>query len=162
MSTIQFVTTLQRKDPRPPVYVVVPGQLVRDWHLAGTTVVEGAANGRPIGRRTLKAWGKGRADWFFELTAAWCSAAGAAVGDEVTVSLQAADVSLAPELETTLGQDPDLASAWTALSRRLQRELSEHVRAARTASGRQRRAEQVAARVGSARLLSQDASSRRA
>jgi len=149
MSTISFVTTLQRKDPRLPLYVVVPGALVCDWQLAGTTVVDGVVNGQSLGRRTLKAWGKGSPDWFFDLPKAWCSAAGLTTGDPVTVSLQRADMTLPPELEQALARSPELASAWRALPPRWQRELSEHVRSAKTANGRLRRAGHVVSRITS-------------
>ena len=49
---------LQRKDPRLPMYVVIPNRYVQSWNLSGTTVIEGTANGFPLGRRTVKAWDK--------------------------------------------------------------------------------------------------------
>lgn len=47
-SSLFFQAPLQRKDPRLPVYVVVPHAKVAPWGLAGTTVVEGAVNGEAL------------------------------------------------------------------------------------------------------------------
>jgi hypothetical protein len=46
---VEVSTQLQRKDPRLPVYVVIPGRYVQPWDLSGTTVIEGTANGIPFG-----------------------------------------------------------------------------------------------------------------
>jgi hypothetical protein len=66
---VRLSAQLQRKHPRLPVYVVIPGREVKPWSLAGTTVIEGTANGIACGPRNIKAWNKGSDDWFVEFTA---------------------------------------------------------------------------------------------
>jgi hypothetical protein len=141
---VRVTTRLQRKDPGLPVYVVIPGRHLRPWGLAGTTVVEGSANGRALGRRTIKAWGKGSDDWFVELTAPFCRTACLTVGDRVVLALRLADASVPEELQRELSQDRRVASAWRALSERGRRDAGERIRAARTAATRQRRAAAIA------------------
>jgi hypothetical protein len=63
--SIALLAKLQRKGPELPVFVVMPGKAVAPWKLAGTTVLEGTAQGQDCGRRTLKAWGKGSDDGFW-------------------------------------------------------------------------------------------------
>ncbi len=55
---VRLTARLQRKDPRLPVYVVISADHLKSWALAGTTVVEGSANGVDFGRRNLKAWAR--------------------------------------------------------------------------------------------------------
>jgi hypothetical protein len=126
-----------------PVYVVIPGRVVAPWKLAGTTVVEGSANGHSFGRSNIKAWGKGSEDWFLEFTAPFCKAARLNVGDAVKLKVGLADTSLPSELEAVLARSKSQARAWSNLSDRQRREASEHVRAAKTEVGRQRRADAV-------------------
>jgi hypothetical protein len=109
---VQLSTQLQRKDPRLPVYVVISGRHVQPWGLAGTTVIEGTANGHPFGRRTIKAWGKGSGDWFLEFTTPFCETARLNVGDRVVLELQLADASTPKELESILSKSKGLAAAW--------------------------------------------------
>lgn len=137
---VKVCARLERKDPRLPVYVLIPARRVDRWRLAGTTVIEGTANGWPFGRRTIKAWGKGSGDWFVEFTASFCSSAGLNVGDHVALALRLADASTPVELENILARDRNLAVAWQALSDRQRRDAGEHVRAAKTPATRQRRA----------------------
>ena len=61
-----------------------PSALAR-WKLEGTTIVEGALNGTPFGRRSLKHWDDER--WFVELRKDWCRKAGIAPGDRVELVL---------------------------------------------------------------------------
>ena len=144
---VRFTTPLQRKDPRLPVYVVIPGARLKPWSLTGTTVIEGSANGVAIGRRNIKAWGKGSDDWFVEFTAPFCKTARLAVGDEVALELQLADASTPPELETLLTGNQRLAAAWQALSESARRDACEQVRAAKNEATRQRRAATLAAKL---------------
>jgi hypothetical protein len=138
-----LTSKLLRKDPSLPVFVVIPGRVVAPWKLEGTTVVEGSANGHSFGRRNIKAWGKGSDDWFLEFTAPFCKAAGLNVGDAIKLNLILADTSLPPELEGLLADAKAHARSWSKLSERQRREASEHVRAAKTEAGRQRRAAAV-------------------
>ena len=144
---VQISTQLQRKDPRLPVYVVIPSHHLKPWGLTGTTVIEGSANGYPFGRRTIKAWGKGRDEWFIEFTAAFCKTASLQVGDRVDLEIQLADTSTPQELESILSQSKSLEAAWLALSERERRDAGEHIRAAKAPATRQRRAGSVAQRL---------------
>jgi hypothetical protein len=146
--TVRLSTRLLRKDPRVPVYVVIPGRHVQSWGLAGTTVIEGTANGFPFGRRTIKALGKGSDGWFVEFTAPFCKTAGLNVGDVVALELQLADASTPKELESLLSKNKKLTAAWQALSERERRDIGEHIRAAKAEATRERRAALVAERLG--------------
>jgi hypothetical protein len=142
---VRLTTRLQRKDPRLPVYVVIPANSVKGWALAGTTVVEGSANGVAFGRRNIKAWGKGSTDWFIEFTAPFCKTAELAVGDEIAVELQLADASTPAELLGLFEGNTRLAAAWAALSDSARRDAGEHIRAAKSPATRERRAAAVIA-----------------
>ncbi len=146
-SEVTLSTRLQRKDPRLPVFVLIPGRCVRAWKLTGTAVIEGSANEHSFGRRTLKAWGKGTDDWFMEFTTPFCETAGLSVGATVRLSIRLADASTPPELERILWQSQDLNAAWSALSERQRREAREHIRATRTQATRERRAAAIAERL---------------
>lgn len=147
MKVLRLAAFLQRKHPRLPVYVVIPGSKVKPWSLTGTTVVEGSANGVDFGRRNIKAWGKGSDDWFVEFTAPFCEAAGLAVGEELKLELRLADASTAPALATLLASDKRLAAAWLSLSDSARRDANEQVRAAKNETTRQRRAAAFASRL---------------
>lgn len=140
---------LQRKDPRLPVFVVIPAKVVSSWKLTGTTVVEGTANGYSFGRRTIKAWGKGVDSWFIEFTAPICKAAGLEVGKPVDLEFQVADTATPREIEVLLSASTALSRAWAGLSDRERREACENVRAGKSAATRQRRAEAVVGALGS-------------
>lgn len=144
---MRLSTRLKRTHPSLPVYVVIPGRYVQAWGITGTTVIEGAANGVSFGRRTIKAWGKCSDDWFVELTAPFCKAAGLKVGDRIALDLQIADASTPPELAQILSRTKSLGAAWLALSDRERREAAEHVRAAKAPATRERRAAAIAARL---------------
>ena len=141
---VRVSTRLQRKDPRLPVYVVIPDRHVQPWGLTGTTVIEGTANGFPFGRRTIKGWGKGNHDWFVEFTAPFCKKARLNVGDRVVLELQLADASTPKELESILSNSKDLAASWLACSERERRDAGEYIRAARAQLTRERRAASIA------------------
>ena len=135
-----LTSKLLRKDPRLPVYVVIPGKAVASWKLTGTIVVEGTANGHSFGRRNLKAWGKGTDDWFLEFTAPFCQAAALAEGDSLALVFSPADESPPEEIESLLRSSKALSKAWSSLSDSQRRDASEHVRAAKTPATRERRA----------------------
>lgn len=143
-SKVNVSTRLERKDPRLPVYVVIPGRHVKLWHLARTTVIEGTANGFSFGRRTIKAWGKGSDDWFVELTSSFCKTAQLNVGDRVVLELQPADASIPVELENILSKNKGLTASWRALSDSQRRDASEYIRAAKAQVTRERRATSTA------------------
>ncbi len=139
--TLRFTSTLARKDPRLPVYVVLPHAIVAPWGLQATTIVEGTANGHALGRRTLKRWDASpQSPWFLEFTAPWCKAAGVTVGDALEVVLTRASTEVPAELQALLAQAPTLATAWQGLSDAVQRTAMEHVRAGKSTATRERRA----------------------
>lgn len=147
-TTIKVTTQLQRKHPSLPVFVVVPGKLVQPWALVGTTMIEGTANGKAFGRRTIKAWGKGIDDWFVEFTAPFCKNAGLNVGDSIALELRLADTSTPEELATLLAQSKSLTAAWQALTERERRETSEFIRAGKAPATRAKRAVTIAEKLG--------------
>jgi hypothetical protein len=136
---LRTTVLLQRKDPRLPVFVVLPAQVVEPWSLTGTTIIEGTANGSPMGRRTIKAWGKGTGDWFVEFTAAFCAKAGLSVGDRFELELEIADMSEPQELRQALVASKELSAAWSVLSAAEKRNAAEHIRSAKTQQTRARR-----------------------
>lgn len=141
MQAISIQAQLQRKDPRPPVYVVVPFADVEPWRLTGTTVVEGSANGHDFGRRTLKRWSSAaEADWFLEFTAPYCKLAGIAVGDRLELRLQLAGNEPPLELAALLREDAALRAAWEGLSDAARRAGQEHIRTAKSPATRVKRA----------------------
>lgn len=138
---LRFSAPLQRKDPRLPVYVVVPHASVAHWQLGGTTVVEGTVNGRATGRRTIKRWDASpQSDWFVEFTAPFCQRAGIAVGDSLEIQFVVAQAGPPAELAAALGQAPAAQAAWRGLSEARRRAIGEHVRAGKSAATRERRA----------------------
>lgn len=140
-SSIDLQVVLQRKDPRLPVYIVIPHASVAPWELAGTTVVEGSVNGHEWGRRNIKRWdASARSDWFLELTAPFCKAASIGVGDRLDVSLQLASTDMPAELASLLDQEPALRTAWEQQSAYTRRTSQEHVLQAKSAATRERRA----------------------
>lgn len=144
---LQFVAVLQRKDPRLPVFVVVPHAQVEPWSLAATTVVEVTVNGHEAGRRTLKRWDSSpRADWFVEFTAPFCRTAGIDPGDKLWIDMQLARTDVPPELEVLLADNQAL-SAWSDLSTAGRRSIMEHVQAAKSPATRERRAAQAIERL---------------
>ncbi len=140
---LRLIADLQRKDPRLPVFVVIPGSLLAPWRLAATSIVEGTANGHAFGRRTLKAWGKGSDDWFIEFTAPFCKTSALQPGDRFVLELALADMSMPEELQRALRADQRLEAAWLSLSASEQRQAGEHVRAARSEAARERRAASI-------------------
>jgi hypothetical protein len=136
---LRTTVLVQRKDPRLPVYVVLPAQVVEPWGLTGTTIVAGTVNGSPMGRRTIKAWGKGTGDWFVEFTAPLCARAGLSVGDRLELELEIADTSEPQELRQALAASKELSAAWSVLSTSEKRNAAEHIRSAKTQQTRARR-----------------------
>jgi hypothetical protein len=91
--TIQVESTVERKDPSLPRFVVVPDDAVAAWELEGTTIVEVDVQGTALGRRSLKRWPE-RGGWFFDLTEAQARRAGVDVGEGVVVELARASTEL--------------------------------------------------------------------
>lgn len=136
----RFSATVLRKDPSLPRYVVLPNGAVDSWELTGTTVIEVSADGVALGRRSLKRWSPGADAWFFELTEDHCRRAGIDTGDTVRFELGRADETPPPEITGLLESDPAARARWNGLTAAARRSLSEHVRAGRRPTTRQRRA----------------------
>ena len=132
--------TVERKHPSLPRFLVVPGDAVASWGLEQTTVVEVELDGTPIGRRSLKRW-PDRDGWFFDLTEAQARKGRVDTGDAVRVSLRLASTALPRELSALLASDARARATWDALTEARRRMLAEHVRSARRAATRRRRAE---------------------
>jgi len=88
-----LLSELLRKDSSFPEYVVISDRHLSHWHLAGTSVIEGNANGFPFGRRTIKSWGKESNNWFVEFTSAFCKKAKLSMGNLVSPKIKLADES---------------------------------------------------------------------
>lgn len=143
MSTLRFRTELQRKDPGLPVFIRIPGEVVAPWKLAEWRTVEGALNGHPFGRRTIKDWGKDSPDWFVDLLKPFLEATGLKPGDTVEVELRLADMTMPPEMAGRMESDADFARAYEALIPNHKRKAVEHYLEAKTPAGRTARLEKI-------------------
>ncbi len=146
METVRFDAVVKRKNASLPRFVVVPPEFVAPWRLQGTTVVEVTLGGAILGRRSLKHWGKGRDCWFFDLTEAQCRRAGVETGDDAPVELRQASTDLPRELRSLLESNASAKVVWDSLTRARQRMLAEHVRGAKQAETRRRRATRALAK----------------
>ena len=145
---VVFTAALQRKDPRLPVFVVVPYAHVAHWNLEATTMVEGTINGQAFGRRSMKRMNTtSHSDWFVEYTAPICEALGIGVGDELDVSLLLAATGIPQELQALLAQDSSIQASWNSLSEYTRRTSTEHIRAGKTEATRLRRAQAIASQL---------------
>jgi hypothetical protein len=145
---VRLRATLERKDPRLPVFVVVPGPAIAEWGLTTTTTVEGNLNGRTFGRRSIKVWGKDSPDWFVEFTRPFLESAGLVPGDVVDMELSLADMSPPIEITRAIEMDPHFACAWKALKPLHQRAAIEYCLDAKTPAGRARRLAKIASSIG--------------
>jgi hypothetical protein len=143
MSALRFRTTLQRKDPRLPVFIRIPGTVLASWKLAEWITVEGTLNGHEFGRRTIKDWGKDSPDWFVEFVKPFLDGAGLAPGDEVEVELRRADMTVPREMAARMQSDAAVAKAYNALIPNHKRKAIEHYLEAKTAAGRTARLEKI-------------------
>lgn len=139
-SPVQVHTRIERKSPSLPRFMVVASEALSDWDLEGTTVVEVRINGVDIGRRNLKYWGRDRDCWFLDVTESQCASAGVETGDPVELELRLASTRLPAELETVIESGDAASEAWASLTSSRQRQLAEHVRAAKRQDTRLRRA----------------------
>ncbi|MEA2560227.1 MAG: Bacteriocin-protection, YdeI or OmpD-Associated [Acidobacteriota bacterium] len=130
---------VERKQPDLPRFVVVPAEAIAGWQLSGTTVIEIAINGVEATRRTIKRWDDRR--WFLSITAEDCRLLGIDTGDRINLTLQVASADLPDELANLLRLNPLAAEAWGRLTASQQRDLREHVAAAKQSTTRARRAE---------------------
>lgn len=139
--SVGVLTKIQRKQPNLPRFVVIPSQLVTDWKLTGTTIVEGTLNGIDLGRRSLKQWDENR--WFIELPEPLCKKARVEKGHSVTIVMSLALDEMPAELTQLMASDPKAKSAWEKLTASQQRMLREHIVAAKQPATRERRARQA-------------------
>jgi hypothetical protein len=145
---VVFTAELLRKDPKLPVYVVVPYVCVAGWKLEATTMVEGTINGQEFGRRSIKRMNStSHSDWFVEYTAPICKAAGVSVGDKLNVSLRLAATGNPDELEALLAKSPRVRASCKSLSEYVRRSGAEHIRAGKTQATRSRRAQAIASKL---------------
>lgn len=148
--TTTFSAVLLRKDPRLPVYVVVPYVRIAHWNLEATAIVEGTINGRSFGRRSVKRMDSSpTSDWFVEFTAPICKALGVAVGDELNVAMRLAPTEVPQELEALLVANPGSRSSWNSLPAQVRRTSAEHIRAGKEESTRSRRAHAILSKLTS-------------
>lgn len=138
---IELTVTVARKAESLPRFVVLPAQVLAPWRLEGTTVVTGTLGGVSLGRRSLKRYDAGR--WFIDLPADLCGRAEVDTGATVTLAVRRAPTALPNELETVLASDAAARATWSRLTPARQRMLSEHVRAAKRADTRIRRARRI-------------------
>jgi hypothetical protein len=146
---LRFRTKLQRKDPRLPVFIRIPGEVVAPWKLAEWESVEGSLDGHPFGRRAIKNWGKGSPDWFVEFLKPYLEGAGLKPGDAVEVELRLADMTMPPEMAARMKNDADFARAYEALIPNHRRKAIEHYLEAKTDAGRAARLEKIACSIKS-------------
>lgn len=139
VSVVSLLCEVERKDRRLPRFMVVPAQLLDEWKLDGTTVIEATVNGVAVGRRSLKKWDDDR--WFVELAQPMCDRAGVDTGDRVKLSLRRVSDELPDELATLLAKSQRAQAAWAKLTPAQQRMLREEVLAAKSTDARRRRAE---------------------
>ena len=140
---VRLDAVVERKQASLPRFVVVPGAAVAAWDLGGTTVVDVTIGGTAIGRRGLKWWGKGKDQWFFELTEAHCAKLGVGVGSRIQVGLAPASTELPVELASLVEGSEAARRAWGSLGDGARRRWAEHVRAAKRPETRRRRAARV-------------------
>jgi hypothetical protein len=141
---IRLSAKLQRKDPRLPVFIDVPGAAIAEWRLETTTTVEGSANGHAFGRRSIKYHTVPAGDWFIEFTKAFAEQAGLKVGDRIEVELALADMTLPAEIAGRIAGDAGFAKAWSALKPNHVRAAIELYLEAKTPVGRTARLEKIA------------------
>lgn len=142
-TTLRFRTELQRKDPNLPVFIRIPGAVAPPWKLTEWKTVEGSLNGHDFGRRTIKDWGKGSADWFVEFLKPFLETAGLKPGDAVDVELRLADMTMPPEMVKRMQSDAEFARAYEALIPNHKRKVVEHYLEVKTPAGRTARLEKI-------------------
>jgi hypothetical protein len=141
--TVRLSATLKRKDPRLPVYVDVPGTAIGAWKLETTATVEGSANGHEFGRRSIKYHSKPEGDWFVEFTKPFLDKAGLKVGDDVSIAMRPADMTLPDEVGARIKSDPAVARASAAWKPGHKRAALEFYLEAKTPAGRTKRLDKI-------------------
>ena len=138
---VRLLAKLKRKDPRLPVYIDVPGAMIAAWKLETTATVEGTANGHELGRRSIKYHSKPEGDWFVEFTKPFLDKAGLKVGDEVSIAMRLADMTLPDEFSARIKTDSAFANAYATLKSGHKRAALEFYLEAITPAGRAARLE---------------------
>lgn len=136
--TITLTLTVERKLPSLPRYVVVPAVAIAAWRLGGTTLLEVALAGRPVGQRSIKRWDSER--WFVDITQADCKQGGFDTGDRVPIALRRASTRPPVELERAIASSAKAKAAWQGLTPSQQRMVHQHVGAAKQPATRTARA----------------------
>jgi len=143
VEAIRFSTMLQRKDPRLPVFIRIPGELVAPWGLSEWITVAGTLNGHDFGRRTIKDWGKASPDWFVEFVKPFLDAHGLKPGDAVEVELAPADMTMPAEIAARMDSDAEFARAYEALIPNHKRNVIELYLQAKTPAGRKAKLDKI-------------------
>jgi hypothetical protein len=131
---------IKRKAPEFPRFIEIGSSQLGGWNLSGTTPVTISINGTEYGRRNLKPWGQGRDVWFLELTNEICDRAGIGTGDEVAMNVEMASTASPAELSSLIERDAEARRRWEQKTTGQQRMLGDHVRQAKQAKTRERRA----------------------
>ncbi|MEE4301320.1 MAG: YdeI/OmpD-associated family protein [Pseudomonadales bacterium] len=134
---------IERKDANLPRYLVLPPEAAAALALDATTPAQLEIEGTDVGRRNVKRWRRGSDRWFVDLTEAQCRKAGVDAGDEVAVAITRLREDVPEALRALLDADAGTRAAWARLSPARQRGLADHVREAKRAETRRRRAAAV-------------------
>lgn len=145
MTEFNFTTTILRKQDDLPRFVMVPSEAVSalDQTAGKTFVVLCAIDAGVPFRRSVKPWGDGR--WFLDLTDPQCTAAGVDTGDEIAIALSLAEQI--PEILMDEIVQYDLLPVWESLRPSDQRNIAEHIFAAKKPETAARRAAKIIARL---------------
>jgi hypothetical protein len=137
---LEIKVIIKRRSPKLPRYIEIGSPYLAGWDLSGTTPVTISINGTEVGRRNLKPWGQGRNVWFLELTNEICNRAGIDDGDEIALSVDLVSTALPAELSSLITRDATAKRRWEQMTTSEQRMLADHVRQAKQATTRERRA----------------------
>jgi Bacteriocin-protection, YdeI or OmpD-Associated/Domain of unknown function (DUF1905) len=139
MTTLEVISTIEHKHEGLPRFVCIPMSKVDPWDLKGTTTIDLAINGVPVGRRSLKRWGD-RNCWFMDLSETVCRQAKIQTGDRVQLKLTLASDQLPEELAELIQTNRTARARWKNLTPGQQRMLREDILAAKNSNTRKRRA----------------------
>lgn len=137
---LEIRAIIKRKSPKLPRYIEIDSPYLVGWDLSGTTPVAISINGTEAGRRNLKPWGQGRSVWFLELPNEICNRVGIDDGDEVALTVYLASTALPAELSSLIERDATANKRWAQMTTSEKRMLADHVRQAKQATTRERRA----------------------
>lgn len=117
---------------------MLPAEAAEVLDLDATTPAQFVIAGTDIGRRNIKRWSPRSDRWFVDLTEAQCRKAGVDTGDRARIEITRLADELPEELQVLLEEGKK--AAWAKLTPARRRALADHVRGAKRAQTRQRRA----------------------